>query len=655
MLISKINFKKIAMIFIVNLIIIWGCFTKICIAAESDDYIHYQLGIKYKSENKLELAIDEFKKLLAVYPDNYNAYMQIAEIRMMQNQPRIAIYNFKKALTYNPGWSKAQKALAEAYEMDRQYQNAIIEYQNYQQNCDPAEVDSIQLRINNLIKRIKGEDISSSYSKPEEEIKEKTKPNKTIAIAKEVTKSKKVSEKITAKSPAQMHFEKAVSLFNQERYDESLAELKNVVSIQKNFWPAYFYAGIIRFNNGQYDMAKINFTKAFSYPEKEALCHFYMGKIYGIEKNFKEAINHLTVFLTRPADPSKKQEAIDLLKQYKAAINDNSPIPDLDSNKEEDAEIQRVKAISPETTITTIEMRIDSMLTMVVIDTLSDAGQAMLNGFRDFNSAKFDNAIKEFKKVMISYASASVTPACIYNIGICYMKLRLFQNAENQFNQLIERYPKHFLASQAQFFKAYSYFERGEISIAEKLFREYIQNNRNHSWNGKAYEKLGDIYLELKQTSKAIDAYNQAVSSYKTEQEKNYAYYKLGNSYLEANNIPRAIEVFQKIIEISDKTGIVTRVPDSYYRIADQQYKQKNYKQALENYQKVTRKFPSYQETPWGLFQIGNIYKNTKNYQKAIDTYKLLIKTYPEDYWAKQAKWKIEDAVWENEYSSVLY
>ena len=30
------------------------------------------------------------------------------------------------------------------------------------------------------------------------------------------------------------------------------------------------------------------------------------------------------------------------------------------------------------------------------------------------------------------------------------------------------------------------------------------------------------------------------------------------------------------------------------------------------------------------------------------------MKRYPEDYWAKQARWKMEDAVWEYEYRSVL-
>ena len=83
-------------------------------------------------------------------------------------------------------------------------------------------------------------------------------------------------------------------------------------------------------------------------------------------------------------------------------------------------------------------------------------------------------------------------------------------------------------------------------------------------------------------------------------------------------------------------------------------YKTKDYEGALNQYTHVIRKYPAFQETPWGLFQIGSIYKNLKRYQDAIDTFKDLIRKYPEDYWAKQARWKMEDTIWENEYQAVL-
>jgi tetratricopeptide (TPR) repeat protein len=650
-----------------------------CPGEETDDYIHYHLGVKYKSENKYDQAIDEFRKLLTSYPDNYNAYMQLAEIRDAQNQPRLVIYNLKKALAYNPGWGKAQKLLAGAYEKDRQYQNAIMEYQRYQQSCDPVELDSIQAQINRLVRRVKGEPEPAPDAEQAAPVasspkgimdtmpgkKAQSAPAKKESVAKRSSGSARQAEAqkravpapVAVPQSAEEFFQQAVMLYNQGKYNEALTPLKKAVGLDRGYAAAFYYAGLIRYKLGQTDLAKVNFTKAFSYPEGAGPSHFYLGKIYGSEKNYKEAIGELNEFIETAPESDQKKEAVALLSHYKELTGDKSPMPRAATNAEEAGKAKRgppAEPIGPESTLVTIEMRIDSLLTMVVVDTLTDAGQAMLSGVREFLGSRYDDAIREFKKVSISYPANKVAAQCIYDIGVCYMKLRLFPNAENQFDQVIERYPSHALAAQSMFFKAYSYLERGESTRAEKLMRDFIQKYRGHQWTGKAYEKLGDIYVDLRQSSKAIDAYQLAAAHDAQPADRQYALFKLGNAYMDAGNAPHSIETFKKVIESGEKNNSLFRVPDSHYRIADQKYQQKDFKSALDMYQKATRKYPTFQETPWGLFQIGNIYKNTKEYQKAIDTYRALVKTYPEDYWSKQAKWKMEDAVWENEYRGVL-
>ncbi|HEX7511396.1 MAG TPA: hypothetical protein VF335_08855, partial [Chitinivibrionales bacterium] len=125
-------------------------------AEETEDFIHYRLGVKFKNENNFDQALEEFRKVLTAYPDNYNAYMQISEIRKSQNQTRLEIFNLKKALAYNPGWGKAHSMLAQAYESDKQYQNAVMELQMYQQSCDPAEQGSVQKKIDTMLKKLQG-------------------------------------------------------------------------------------------------------------------------------------------------------------------------------------------------------------------------------------------------------------------------------------------------------------------------------------------------------------------------------------------------------------------------------------------------------------------------------------------------------------------
>ena len=640
---------------------------------ETDDYIHYRLGVKFKNENNFDQAIDEFRKVLTSYPDNYNAYMQLAEIRKSQGLFRLEIFNLKKALAYNPGWGKAHKMLAEAYASDKQFQNAVMELQLYQQTCDPAEQESVQKQIDKLVKKVQGgrDEEESGATAVSSNVSMKDSANAKVAAGESAPRQKpstaqpmvfrKESRKVSSagsETAAESMLNKAVALYEQGKFDAALPYVKKALLVRPNYAEAYFYGGLLRYKLGQFDKAKFNFSKSFSWPFASISAHYYLGKIFGNEKYYKGAVNELTAFVVKAPEGDQKREALQLLADYKKQINDTAFLPAASGAAIALPQTNTTQPVNepvvPESGYGVIEMRIDSLLTMEVVDTLTNPGQAMLAGVKKYKEGRFDDAVKEFKKVMASYPSSTVAAPSTYNIGVCYLKLRLFPNADNQFDNLRNRYPNHPLAAQGLFLKAFSLYERGDLTRCEKLFREFILKYRNHSWTGKAYEKLGDVYGDLKQLNKAMDAYQHAASQPRDVFDQVYAYFKLGNTAFEAGNPERAVASFKKAIEIGESRKAYARVPDSYYKIADNCYQQKDFKNALEYYQKATRKYPGYQETPWGLFQMGNSYKNLKNYQKAIELFKELINNHPDDYWAKQARWKLDDAVWENEYKSVL-
>ncbi|MBN1129364.1 MAG: tetratricopeptide repeat protein [Chitinispirillaceae bacterium] len=606
-------------------------------ARETGDYLHYRLGMKYKADKQYDKAVEEFRKVLAEYPDNYNVYMHIAEIRVAQEQPKYAITNLKQALNYNPGWGKALRMLADAYVGDGQLQKAIVEYQRYQQVCDPAERDSIQTVLDRLVERVGVTGMDSAG-------KGSTGPA-TVIPADVPMSAGPVNPKAAAV------FKRAVESGERGQYDTSLLLLREVLSIDPAFKGAYYFAGIARYHRGEFAKAKINFARAGDYREPAYAGAFYLGKLYGEEKRYAKAVDELERYVRYSNSEPGKKEARVLLAAYQRlktvpAARKKSSVPA--------AEKARDTIVKAEEEPVVLEIRIDSLLSMVSVDTLSDAGQKLLAGIKEFQARNYDNAIREFKKTIAAYPTGPVAVQCLYNSGVCYCKLRLFREAENQFQQILERYGKHELAAQALFLKALTYSERKDVTSAEVAYRQFLQKYKVHSWRGKTWEKLGDIYTELEQPKKAIDAYSQAITSASNCPDLVSAHYKNGGRYLAVGNRTRAIASFDSAITRGERCKTDIRVPDAYYRIADEQYKAREYGRALDYYTRVVRKYPAFQETPWGLFQIGTIHKNRKKYKEAIDQYKDLISRFPEDYWAKQAQWKLDDAIWEHEYQATL-
>jgi tetratricopeptide (TPR) repeat protein len=638
---------------------------------ETGDYIHYRLGMKYKEEKRYDDAIEEFRKTLASYPDNYNAYMNVAEIRSLQGEHNLAAYNLKKALQYNPGWNKAHKMLAREYELDGQVQNAISELQIYMPLSDPAERDSIQKVINRLI--VKGPQLQSSQTTKTDLSKQVSKTDRSKQTI-PVQQSTVVKDTLRKQYPVELagsgnegadqQFKEAVKLYESKKYDEALEKLKQVRSIVPSFTGVYYYGGLIRRETGQNKMAKINFLKGIDYQSEGYNGYLHIGKILAEEQNYNEAIKYMSLFVDKAPSETEKRIGRDLIASYRKKTGTGNAVanvpgetavttqdsPDLPDDNDPVAG----RVIPQEKYITPIEIQIDSLLSMMTVDTLTDAGQKLLGGIREFQNANYDQSIKEFRRILASNPTGTVALNCIYNTGICYYKLHLFKDAENQFQQVIDKFPDQGAAVQSLFLKACTYLERRDNGVGETLLRNFLQANKDHRWAGYAYERLGDAYLEMGQDKKAIDAYVQAVAKMNYAADLVRIYFKTGNVYVKLENSSRAIEAFKQAIAIGEKQSVFTRVPDAYYRIADEMYKQKDYKGALDYYTKVIRKYGAFQETPWGLFQTGTIYKNLKEYQNAIDIFKDLIKRFPDDYWAKQAKAKMEDTIWESEYQNVL-
>jgi tetratricopeptide (TPR) repeat protein len=610
--------------------------------------IHYRLAQQYKSEKRYDQAISEFRKVLAAHPDHYNTYMHLAEIRREQGNHKLVIYNLQQALRFNPGWGRAQKMLADAYAADGQPEKAIAEFQAYQNVADPIERDSLQIVIDGLIRRMRGVPSSERAQQAQAASADTAAAvPASAAPAPAAAPAARQAASVRLNSQAEEAMKKVVALYKEKKYEEMLVAVREVLAIQSNHPGAYYYAGLVRRRNGQLRMAKINFNKAVTHPRYGGAAHFHLGVISGEEGNREDAVRHLRAALASKSDQFDRKEAQRLLDSYGADVKQPADTV---------AGTQGIVSAEPlpAEKYAPIEIRIDSMLSMMTIDTLTDAGQKLLMGIRNFKAGRFDEAILEFRRVLADNPNGPIVAHCLYNIGISYYKLRLFNDAENQFQLFLNRFPTHRFAPQAFFFRACCFQERGDYAVSERLFRQFIQNHRNHEWVGRAWERLGDSYADLQQHRQAVDAYTQALANAsKSPLDQVVLNFKLGNASILVGNNNRARTFFAAAVEIGEKNNIFFRVPDSYYKIADLKFQQREFASALEDYKRVTRKYPAFQETPWGLFQIANIQRNLKQYREAVDTYRELMRLYPDDYWAKQAQWKLEDTIWEHEHRSV--
>lgn len=124
-----------------------------------------------------------------------------------------------------------------------------------------------------------------------------------------------------------------------------------------------------------------------------------------------------------------------------------------------------------------------------------------------------EEAKKETKKETKKTESAS-SPEALYNEAQnLFIAGRLPESAE-QFTDFIERYPRHSLADNAQYWIGEVYYSQKDYQKAAIEFKKVVDNYPNENKAPDALLKAGFSYIEISHNEKAIDALKMVVEQY---------------------------------------------------------------------------------------------------------------------------------------------
>ena len=104
------------------LILLFGC-------TERQVRIHFEQAEKYRHEGKIDLAIEEYKAILVLSPDAFDARNNLGYLYVGKGQYANAIAQYQKAIAIKPDFAEALFNLGVAYVEYSQIDSAIAAYQ----------------------------------------------------------------------------------------------------------------------------------------------------------------------------------------------------------------------------------------------------------------------------------------------------------------------------------------------------------------------------------------------------------------------------------------------------------------------------------------------------------------------------------------------
>ena len=134
-------------------------------------------------------------------------------------------------------------------------------------------------------------------------------------------------------SKAERFLQEGIDYFGRKEYDEALLKFREALRIRPGYTDAYYYAGMIRKDRNQYDMAKFNFGKALSDEERWGDSHLYLADILLAERDTSAAIIELSRYIA----VGKSEEKV---IQAEARLSAISGFPSIESPAEKPSEVE---------------------------------------------------------------------------------------------------------------------------------------------------------------------------------------------------------------------------------------------------------------------------------------------------------------------------
>lgn len=421
-------------------------------------------GAIFEAKGDYEMALGEYRAILAEQPQNSEAYFLAAEVylKMPKQDLARALANYRLAYKFTPTMSKAYEGAARVYELMGKKAKAEEERAKDPKNKPTEEVTAPAVELSEAPS---AESKAAEPAKPAEtKIAEPAKAESAPAAVETKAAEKapepakvaepakaaeaKPAEPVKAAEPAipTDPFEKGKMLLAEGKYKDAAPLWREVLAKKPGDKGAYFYAGVTRYYMGEYDKAEFNLKKGLEYKEKGNDANYYLALIYQKGKKNDLEKKALAAYLKKAAPDAKfRKPAEDRLAEMKAAA---------DSAKVASA-APATEAAAPAKESAPVAEKFAPVETAPAAPVASEAKgpsdtPTIANANLLFKAGSYEAALQMYKALLETEISPDERYFATLQMGNIYRELRDFHSAVTRYRTVVQQYPESDWATEAE-------------------------------------------------------------------------------------------------------------------------------------------------------------------------------------------------------------
>ncbi len=389
-------------------------------------------GARFEAKGQYDKALGEYRAMLAENKKNTEAYMAAGKVRMKMKDYKGAVANFRLAYGYDPSLTEAYEGAAKAYEAMGQQAKADAERAKIK-GAKTASAAPAATAAKTETPKAEPAKVETKAAQPAQ-----TAPAKT-----EAPKAAQPAAPATQTAALEDPFEKGKALLAEGRYAEAAPLWRTVLSKKPGDAGAYFYAGLTRYEMGEYDKAEFNLKKGLSYKERGNDANYYLAKINQKGKRLDQEKKYLTAYLKKAAPDAKfRKAAEDRMAEINAAAN---AAAEEKAMKEAEAQAMKNAKKTGNDKAKSAEVSAPQKedVAPTATNSIANANALYADGYNEA-------ALQMYKALLENEITPDERYFAMLQMGNIYREMRDFHSAVTRYRDVVREFPDSDWATEAE-------------------------------------------------------------------------------------------------------------------------------------------------------------------------------------------------------------
>lgn len=206
-----------------------------------------------------------------------------------------------------------------------------------------------------------------------------------------------------------------------------------------------------------------------------------------------------------------------------------------------------------------------------------------------------------------------------YNLGLALLRQNKLDEAELEFNRLVEMFPSDPLAVRALAYLGQIAFMKNRPEQSAQYFRRAAALAPDEA---RYHYNLGVALLRLRDNQGALQAFDQALKAGGSDAD---VFQSLAHAYERLNEPAMAAKALERALFMNPQNVNVL------FQLGDLHHRQRDLLRAAENYRKIVNITPGDTNTKEALIRLGRVYREMERYQDSADVLGRAAALSPED------------------------